>query len=337
VQVAAFTPGRGAHARRAAGNGRAHHARYRKDGYFVARAYLPAQDVSNHVVTIAVSEGRYGKVELRNNSRLSDGLANGLLRRPGRWRRHHHRTARASPSPAVRPARRAGQLDVGARAAWPAPPTCWSMSCPARRVSGEIDVDNAGDPVTGEWRLGATVNFNNLAGRGDVLSLRAVTSGSGLAFGRAAYQMQFGRVTAGVAYSHLDYQLGQPFDALGAHGTADVASVFGGMVLMRSRRSNLYLGAIYEQRRLEDEFDLFPADGRRANARVAGISLHGDHRDDLWGGGYSSFYVGVSADRWTYSRRRRWRSTPPPRAATAPTRSSGTTWSGCSDSTTAGR
>jgi hemolysin activation/secretion protein len=166
---------------------------------------------------------------------------------------------------------------------------------PGRRFTGEVDVDNGGNPYTGEWRLGATVYVNNLAGHGDVASLRVVTSGSGLVFGRAAYQMQFGRVTAGLAYSHLDYQLGRQFDLLGANGTADVASIFGSVALVRSRRSNLYLGAIYEDKRLNDRLDLFPDEGRRADARVAGLSLHGNHRDELGGGGTSSFYVAVSS------------------------------------------
>jgi hemolysin activation/secretion protein len=269
-------------------------ARYRKDGYFVARAYLAAQDVSNNIVTITVSEGRYGKVELRNHSHLSDGLANDMLEgldggdaitiEP-----LEHRLLLLSDVPGVKvsstlvPGSLPGTSDLLVDVA------------PGRRITGLVDADNNGDPVTGEWRLGATVFLNNLMGRGDVASLRLVTTGSGLTFGRAAYQMQFGRVMAGLAYSHLDYHLGSPFDALGAHGTANVASVFGGMALLRSRRSNLYLGAIYEDRSLEDRFDLFPMDGRRAKLRVAGISLHGDHRDDFGGGGVNSFYVGLSS------------------------------------------
>jgi hemolysin activation/secretion protein len=106
--------------------------------------------------------------------------------------------------------------------------------------------------------------------------------------------MPIGRATAGVAYSHLEYQLGRQFDALGANGTADVLSVFGSYPLVRSRRSNLNLGAIYEHKRLEDELDLFPADGRRADADVAGLSLSGNRQDDFGGGGTNSFYVGVS-------------------------------------------
>ena len=98
-----------------------------------------------------------------------------------------------------------------------------------------------------------------------------------------------------MAYSHLEYRLGRQFDALGANGSADVASVYASVALMRSRRSNLYLGATYEDKRLVDRLDLFPADGRHAEAQVFGLSLYGNHSDDLWGGGTSSFWVGLSA------------------------------------------
>jgi len=168
---------------------------------------------------------------------------------------------------------------------------------PGRRVTGLVDIDNNGDPATGEWRLGGALYLNGLLGRADVLSLRVVTSGPGLAYGRVAYQAQFGRVTAGLAYSHLAYELGEQFDVLGANGTADVASVFGSVALMCSRRSNLYLGAIYEDKRLEDRLDLFPSANRRATVRVAGLSLYGDHHDDLGGGGVNTFFVGVASGR----------------------------------------
>jgi hemolysin activation/secretion protein len=52
---------------------------YRANHYFVAMAYLPAQEVRDNTVTIAVSEGRYGAVTLRNESNLSDRVARGPL------------------------------------------------------------------------------------------------------------------------------------------------------------------------------------------------------------------------------------------------------------------
>lgn len=52
---------------------------YRQNGYFVAQAYLPAQDITNGELTIAVLEGHYGQVVLRNQTNLLDGLAGSLL------------------------------------------------------------------------------------------------------------------------------------------------------------------------------------------------------------------------------------------------------------------
>ena len=52
---------------------------YHRNGYFVAQAYLPAQDIKDGSVTVAVLEGRYGNVNLNNQSRLRNSLATGLL------------------------------------------------------------------------------------------------------------------------------------------------------------------------------------------------------------------------------------------------------------------
>jgi hemolysin activation/secretion protein len=55
-------------------------ARYYNDrGYFLAQAYVPAQNVEGGSVNIAVVEGRYGSVDLRNQSRLKDDVARGVL------------------------------------------------------------------------------------------------------------------------------------------------------------------------------------------------------------------------------------------------------------------
>ena len=53
---------------------------YRERGYMVARAYIPAQLITTEgIVEIAVIEGRFGKVELDNKSRVSDSVARGYL------------------------------------------------------------------------------------------------------------------------------------------------------------------------------------------------------------------------------------------------------------------
>jgi hemolysin activation/secretion protein len=266
---------------------------YHRHGYFVARAYLPAQDVTSHVLTIAVSEGQYGKITLRNHSRLSDGVANSAL---GGLHSGdaimiaplESRLLLLSDVPGVRitstlvPGATPGSSDLVVDVA------------PGRLVTGSIDADNAGNPYTGEYRVGATINLNDPLGRGDLASLRLLTSGQGLKYGRASYQMPFGRAVVGVSYSKLDYELGRQFKVLGAHGTADVASVYGTLNLIRSRDSNLYAGLAYEDRRFEDDIDLFGSVTDK-KSHVAIASLYGNHHDNIGGGGLNSFYLGVSA------------------------------------------
>lgn len=266
---------------------------YRSNGYFVARAYLPAQDVTDNVVVIAVSEGTYGQVNLRNQSNLDDGVAQRLLRGIDSGDAItidplESRLLLLSDLPGVNvtstlvPGAAPGSSDLIVDVA------------PGRRVTGSIDADNAGNPYTGEYRVGATVHLNNPLGRGDVASLRALTSGSGLQYGRASYQMPFGRASAGVAYSRLNYELGEQFESLGANGSADVASVFGTYTLVRSRDSNLYFGLGYDDKTFQDRIDLVGSVIDR-KARVATANLYGDHQDSIGGGGLSTFFLSLSS------------------------------------------
>lgn len=268
-------------------------AHYHRHGYFVASAYLPAQDITRNVVTIVVREGQYGQVTLRNTSRLDDDVALRLLRGIGggdviTLAPLESRLLLLSDIPGV------AVTSTLAPGATPGSSDLIVHIAPGRAVTGSIDADNAGNPYTGEYRLGAVVNFNNPLGRGDVANIRALTSGKGLQFGRIAYQMPFGRVALGASYSHLDYELGRQFEVLGAHGSAQVASVFGTMNLVRSRKSNLYIGLALDRRTFRDEIDLFSSVTDKS-ANVAIASLHGNHHDSIGRGGVTSFDLALSA------------------------------------------
>jgi hemolysin activation/secretion protein len=52
---------------------------YNDRGYFVAHAYLPAQDISDGTVTIVVAEGHYGKIIVNNKSKLTDSIPTAIL------------------------------------------------------------------------------------------------------------------------------------------------------------------------------------------------------------------------------------------------------------------
>lgn len=259
---------------------------YRQNGYFVAQAYVPAQDIQGGVVTIAVIEGQYGKVSLNNQTNVSNTLANDLMSGINSGdvvatAPLEHRLLLLSDLPGVKVN---SSLVPGAA---PGSSDLIVNLTPGKRISGSIDADNAGNRYTGAYRLGATVNFNEPLGLGDVASLRALTSGKGLNYLRGAYQMQFGKATAGVAYSALRYELGEEFASLGAHGTTQVASLYGSYPLIRSRNENLYAGLVLDAKKFQDKVD---ATGSVADkkAQVLTLSVAGNSIDALGGGGQMS-------------------------------------------------
>jgi hemolysin activation/secretion protein len=264
-------------------------AHYNTHGYFLAQAYLPAQDVQNGVVTIAVAEGRYGAISLRNDARLSSGVIRGVLggldsgdliaSAP-----LERRLMLLSDLPGVEvkstlsPGAAIGTSDL------------IIDLTPGRRITGSLEADNAGNRYTGAYRAGALIDFNNPTGRGDLASLRVLTSTSGLGYARAAYQAPIGVATVGVAYTHIHYELGKEFKSLGANGESDVASLFASYPLIRSRNTNLNAVANLDARRFVDRVDLFDARTRR-DALALTLGLDGDHRDAFGGGGWTSYSV----------------------------------------------
>jgi hemolysin activation/secretion protein len=267
---------------------------YHRNGYFVAQAYLPAQDIKDGAVTIAVLEGRYGNITLRNQTNLSNSLANGLLGGlnsgdPIAIAPLENRLLLLSDIPGVNvkstlvPGTSVGTSDLNVDVT------------PGQRVTGSVEADNAGNRYTGEYRVGGTVNINNPLGLGDVAGLRVLTSGSGLNYGRAFYQAQAGKATLGAAYTALEYRLGKEFAPLQAHGTAEIASLYGSYPLIRSRNTNLFALIDFDARTYQDRVDATqPPTVTDKKAHVLIGSLYGNHRDRFGAGGMSRFGLTLS-------------------------------------------
>ncbi len=266
---------------------------YRWNGYFVALAYVPAQEIQDNAVSIAVSEGRYGNIAVRNSTNLSEGIPQGAL-------------AGLNTGDAIMTEPLESRLLVLSElpgvvvSSTLAPGVVAGTSdllvdiTPGARFSGSVDADNAGNRYTGQYRIGATLNLNNPLGMGDVASLRLLTSGSGLQYARASWQRQLGRGQVGVAYSWLGYELGKEFAPLQAHGTARVASVFGRYPLQRSRSSNLYAQLNFDWKSFNDRVDSTGGEVDR-KSRVLTASLFGDRTDTWGGGGYVTYLAALSS------------------------------------------
>ena len=198
LKVAGFEPGRALSLQALQAMAERITQHYRRNGYLMARAYLPAQEIRDGVGTLAVLEGQYGQVQLNNTSHLDSQVPQALL--VGL----NHRDVITLPPLEERLLLLSDMPGVQVRSSL-VPGASLGLSDlvvevePGARISGSVDADNAGNRYTGEERLGATVNLNNPTGRGDLASLRVLTSGVGLRYGRASYQAPWGRGRMGVA------------------------------------------------------------------------------------------------------------------------------------------
>jgi hemolysin activation/secretion protein len=270
-------------------------AYYNERGYFLALAYLPAQNIDGGSVTIAVIEGRYGKVSADNKTNLSNGAAQAMVRGLNSGdivasAPLERRLLLMSDIPGVQvksvltPGTAVGTSDLVA------------VLSQGRRITGSTEADNAGNRYTGAYRLGGGININNPAGIGDLVSLRLLASTSSLGYGRLAYQAPVGGATVGAAYTYIRYRLGRDFRALRATGNADIMSLFASYPLIRSRSTNLYATAGVDSKRFEDRIGLDDSESRR-RSRVLNFGVSGNSEDGFGGGGWNVASLGWTTGR----------------------------------------
>lgn len=266
-------------------------AYYHDQGYVLARAYLPPQDIDAGIVRIAVLEGRYGEIGLRNRARVRDAVLEQALSalRPGEAVQAGE-LERALlllsdlPGVAVK-----GTLQPGAETGT----TSLLVDAEAGPlVFGSLDADNFGGYYTGEYRLSGSIGVNNPLRLGDQLNLRLLGSDGGQRYYNAAYQLPLGSwsTRVGMGVSSMQYELGKRFEPLGAHGRADVSTAFIQQPLVRTRHASLRLQLQFERKSLNDSMDLFEvSSGKRIALWTA--ALAGSREDGWLGGGRTSLLL----------------------------------------------
>ena len=160
-----------------------------RGGLFLAQVYVPAQEMTGGIVTLHVLEGRLGTVTLQAEpdvkvarAFMEDVLAP-LRGNPVAERERVERALFAlgdlrgvAVTSSLVPGAVPGQADLVVKVA------------AGPRLGYSVDADNGGSIFTGRYRLSAGVDWSNLAGRGDVASLKALTStNGGVQFVRGAW------------------------------------------------------------------------------------------------------------------------------------------------------
>jgi hemolysin activation/secretion protein len=268
---------------------------YHAHGYPLTRAIIPAQTISDGVVTVEVIEARYGRILLDNHSRVSGALLEETLSplKSGQvisQAELDHAlllladTPGVVPSATLRSGEDAGTSDLLVRGA------------PSPATAGNITADNYGNRYTGMTRLGGEVQLNAPLHHGDVLEGSVLSSGKDMDYGRLSYDtlLNGAGTHLGGSVSALHYRLGDSLAPLEGHGTAEVQSLWTRQPLMRSIDLDLYAQLQFDRKVLHDDID---ASAIRTHRHLDNwtASLAGDRRDAMLSGGITTWSLSLSS------------------------------------------
>jgi hemolysin activation/secretion protein len=159
---------------------------YAAEGFILAQAYLPPQEIRGGVVEVAILEGKVGKIDVTGNKRYKSSTilrAMEPVRKRGIINEATLETALNEmndyPGLKVRAALKPGgtrgltDLDLTAKERLP--------------YTFSTDINNYGSRLTGPWLYSAEVGLGNLAGLGDNLTFRGSKSDDNLFLTNSTY------------------------------------------------------------------------------------------------------------------------------------------------------
>lgn len=233
-------------------------ALYREAGYLVAKVYVPQQDARKGTLSFKLVPGRYGKVTVKNESRVKDFMLQGTLD-----------TQKVLPGELIEQARLERAMLLISDLAGAGMPRAvigagasqgtsdFLFDVPEQRmVDGFLMGDNFGTPYTGIWRASGGLNINSPLGIGDRLTAFGLVSNStDMLNGRVAYSLPLGYdgLRLEVAAFQTTYALGSTYADLDATGVADGISASLLYPFLRSRAGSIWGSAVYTYKNLNDE------------------------------------------------------------------------------------
>ena len=259
---------------------------YRQQGFMLAQAYLPEQDIDKNTLEIAIVEGYLGELKLNIKGKLDevflkkmashDLASNDAIKESNLVRNITviNSLPGLQAASQMSPGQQIGysDVDIGLEAS----PT----------FAGFLEANTFGNRFTGREVIGAGLFFNNLAGRGDRLSINLKASNHE---GQRAAQLGYilpvheSGTLLNLNVGYFDYHLGGQFSALGVEGDSTYASALLDQPLLRSRQGNITARAGVSYKDISDDVSAFSLENHR-DINAIELGMFGDWRDGALGG-----------------------------------------------------
>ena len=228
---------------------------YRENGYPLARAVLPAQEIDERAeVTVQVLEARWGQITFNNQSPVADTVlrrAVAVLKSGALVRRADIDEATLyladvpgiAPRATIRAGAEPGTSDV-----------VFDVSA-GKTEAGSIALDGNGSAYTGRNRLDLNYQILNPFSLGDQTSISLLSTGENLNSLRWSYEIPVWRAgtVLGFSSSRLQYRLGGTAQLLDASGSAQQTSLWLQKYVVRGFRTNVLARAQFDMMNLNDQ------------------------------------------------------------------------------------
>jgi hemolysin activation/secretion protein len=268
--------------------------RYRKDGYFLARAIVPAQTATEGRLVIHVFEGVISEVVVEGDIGAVQKLVKEYLRpltlaRPLKLSTMERCLLLANdiPGVVVKGILRPAPHQIGA---------AQLVATVERKVLGASAlVDNLGSSYSGEWEIGATASLNSMTSLGDGWTLGGIWSDPTAGFNKNERIAQMsGSIrpwSNGIYIKFLTtYGQSNPGGSIASFDTINTKFLLSGAVgyaIIRSRQMNLFVEGGFDL--LNSDTDIFTNQPfSKDKLRVLRLTAYGDYQDSWRGSNFMS-------------------------------------------------
>ncbi len=227
---------------------------YHEKGYFLAKAYLPAQKLIDNRLLIQVLEGKLGQVVINNQSRVREQLINKYLEHIPQDRALNNDDANRTLlllSDVSGISNVNARLEVGQQQGYT---DIFVDVYPEPLWSGRLGIDNQGSSYTGQYRFNGWLESHSLLGYGESLTAYALVSDADLLSGQFA--IKFPTASGLIFGAHIgktSYELGEQFEVLDASGTSNYYSMSLMYPLLKTQTQSFTIGMTLDDRQLMDK------------------------------------------------------------------------------------
>jgi hemolysin activation/secretion protein len=279
---------------------------YQSNGYFLAAAIIPKQEVVGGIVKILVNEGKL-------DSKRPYEIKGQDLRMPKERVAEYIDTA--LDGELYQPSLERGLLNIADNPQMTATANIEPGEDPGSsrivvetvegpKVDGSVTADTYGSRYTGTFRLTGKVNLNNPSEYGDQFSATAITApGEVFNMGTLAYSFPLGTDgwRGGISYTALNFHLGKELKAdPPTLGTSHIWNANLRYPLYRTAASAAYFGLTYDWKASYNESNGAMTSDKRTN--LYGTNLTFEGADTILGAGFSQAIIGFSTGNLDLSR-----------------------------------